>query len=171
MTPNYHPEFLTATILNWNHLLADDKMKMIVLTSLEWLVTNKKCEVNAFVIMPNHIHLLWKIADGFVRTDVQGAFFSFTAHAFKKELKLNNAELERYRVNDADRTYQFWERNPMLKECFTESFFQQKLEYIHYNPCQPHWNLAAIPEEYLWSSASYYELQDMRYSWLTHYKD
>ncbi len=117
MLINYHPEFLTATILNWNNLFEDDKMKMIVLNSLKWLVQQKRCEINAFVIMPNHIHLLWKIADGFTRTEVQGAFFSFTAHEFKKALRLNDGILNSYLVNDADRTYQFWERNPLIKEC------------------------------------------------------
>jgi putative transposase len=70
MLQTYHPEFLTATILNWNHLLARDQMKTIVVDSLHWLVQNKRCTVNAFVIMPNHIHLLWKIADGFERKEV-----------------------------------------------------------------------------------------------------
>ncbi len=168
---NYHPEFLTATILNWNHLLQDDKMKMIILNSLEWLVQQKRCVVNAFVIMPNHIHLLWKITDGVPRTKAQGAFFSFTAHAFMKTLRLNDGIPDSYLVNNADRTYQFWERNPLIKECYTEAFFLQKLDYIHNNPCQPKWDLAQIPEQYVWSSAAFYELQNLRYHWLTHYKE
>jgi putative transposase len=114
MLQTYHPEFLTATILNWNHLLARDQMKTIVVDSLHWLVQNKRCTVHAFVIMPNHIHLIWKIADGFERKEVQGAFFSFTAHAFKKILKEQPKELELYRVEDAERNYQFWERNPLM---------------------------------------------------------
>jgi hypothetical protein len=30
MLQTYHPEFLTATILNWKHLLAREQMKTIV---------------------------------------------------------------------------------------------------------------------------------------------
>jgi putative transposase len=40
-------------------LLARDQMKTIVADSLQWLVQNKRCTVNAFVIMPNHIHLIF----------------------------------------------------------------------------------------------------------------
>lgn len=58
---NYHTEFLTGTIYNWEHLLAKDDFKNIILDSFQWLVNNKKCSINAFVLMPNHIHLLWKI--------------------------------------------------------------------------------------------------------------
>lgn len=82
-----HPEFLTATILKWQHLLKDDKCKQIIIDSLQWLTKQNRCKIYAFVIMPNHIHLLWKIADGFERTEVQGAFFSYTAHQFKKYLQ------------------------------------------------------------------------------------
>ncbi len=156
MPQNYHTEFLTVTIFNWEHLLPTDDFKNILLGSFHWLVKQKKCTINAFVLMPNHIHLLWKISDGFERKDVEGALFSFTAHEFKKCLKNNNPmQMEKHLVNKSDREYQFWERTPMVKECWTKKFFQQKLNYIHFNPCQPHWNVAASPEEYKWSSAMF----------------
>ena len=172
MHQNYHTEFLTGTIFNWEHLLATDDFKNILLGSFQWLVKQKKCTINAFVLMPNHIHLLWKISDGFERKDVEGAFFSFKAHEFKRRLKKNNpTHLEKYFVNNSDREYQFWERNPMVKECWTKKFFQQKLNYIHFNPCQPHWNLATSPEEYKWSSARFYETGIKDFDWLTHFND
>ena len=55
--------------------------------------------------MPNHIHLLWKMADGYKREEVQGALFSFTGHAFKKLLKQKTGELNLYKVSDADREF------------------------------------------------------------------
>jgi hypothetical protein len=30
------------------------------------------------------------------------------------------------------------------------------MNYIHNNPCQPHWNLSETAEGYLWSSARFY---------------
>ena len=172
MPTSYYPEFITATILKWQHLLADDECKQIVIDSLQWLTKQNRCKVYAFVIMPNHIHLLWKIADGFERTEVQGAFFSYTAHQFKKYLQdTNELMLQDYFVGDADRIYQFWERDSRVKECRTHPFFMQKLEYIHNNPCQPHWNLATIPEEYKWSSAAFYESNSNEFHWLTHYAE
>lgn len=101
---NYHTEFLTGTIFGWNHLLKDDSHKDIIVDSLQWLATKQKCIVNAFVIMPNHFHLIWKISDGFEREKVQGAFFSFAAHKFKEKLNRNNSTLlESYLVNKVDR--------------------------------------------------------------------
>lgn len=60
--------FFTATILNWNHLLAEDKYKNIILESLLHLHTKRNVKIYAFVIMPNHIHLIWKI-EGVVGAD------------------------------------------------------------------------------------------------------
>jgi len=172
MLKNYHTEFLTGTIFNWNHLLREDIYKQIVVDSFQWLVKERKCIINAFVIMPNHFHLIWKISDGFERKNVQGALFSFTAHEFKKQLKKYNLEfLENHFVNKTDRDFQFWEREPMIKECWTKDFFRQKLNYTHFNPCQPHWNLADVPENYKYSSARFYETGIKNFDFLTHFND
>ena len=169
----YYAEFFTASISNWQELLRDDYFKQIIVDALQWLVTKKRCAVYGFVIMPNHIHLLWRIGEGLERQMVQGALLSFTAHAFKKHLKQQNASLlKSFYVDAKDRNYQFWQREPMVKEVWTERFLLQKLNYIHYNPCQPHWQLAAVPEDYKWSSALFYERNIIEpYTWLTHYKD
>jgi len=47
----------------------------------------------------------------------------------------------------------------------------QKLNYIHQNPTQAHWNLGNSPEDYQYSSASYYYKQDSTFDFLTHFSD
>ena len=85
------------------------------------------------------LHLLWKISDDMERSEVQGALLSYTAHLFKKHLKATHPqELQTYHVADADRTYQFWERNPNVRACWSGPYLLQKLHYLHHNPCQPH---------------------------------
>jgi len=57
----------------------------------------------------------------------------------------------------------------MVKETWSEKFFLQNLNYIHQKPCQPHWMLAALPEDYKWLSAMFYEKNIIEpYNWLTH---
>jgi hypothetical protein len=54
------------------------------------------------------MHLLWRIASGLERELVEGALLSFTAHAFKKRLKQQNASmLKTFYVDSKDRDYQF----------------------------------------------------------------
>ena len=167
---NYHVEFFTATILRWQHLLAADTYKQIIIDSLQWLSREGRCIIYGFVIMPNHIHLLWRISNNHGRPEVQGAFLSYTAHRFKKMLSQHSTQkLSSYFVGDADRTYQFWERDSLVKECWSEAFLLQKLNYIHNNPCQAHWNLAILPEDYSWSSAGLYKNGESEFDWLQHY--
>lgn len=59
----------------------------------------------------------------------------------------------------------------MVKECWNEWFLEEKLEYIHQNPLQEHWLLATMPEDYYWSSASFYIRNENHFKFLTHYKD
>ncbi|WP_369426430.1 hypothetical protein [Pontibacter anaerobius] len=61
MHEQQHIAFFTATILEWKHLLKPDKYKQIIVDSLGYLVEQKRVKVYAFVIMPNHLHLLWKM--------------------------------------------------------------------------------------------------------------
>jgi REP element-mobilizing transposase RayT len=52
--------FFTATINNWMKMLEEDKAKQIVVDSLQYLSDNRKINVYGFVLMPNHIHLIWQ---------------------------------------------------------------------------------------------------------------
>ena len=53
--------FWTATIRNWIHLMKDDRFKQIVISSLEFLSDKGLVDIFCFVIMPNHIHLIWRV--------------------------------------------------------------------------------------------------------------
>ena len=53
--------FWTATINNWKHLLETDAMKMEIISSLQWLKARELISVYAYVIVPNHMHLIWHV--------------------------------------------------------------------------------------------------------------
>jgi hypothetical protein len=47
----------------------------------------------------------------------------------------------------------------------------KKLDYMHYNPLQPHWQLCNDPVRYRFSSAKFYEMEEDEFKILTHYMD
>jgi hypothetical protein len=61
----HHTQFFTSTIYQWKRLLKDDEYKQIIIDSLLFLEKEGSISVNAFVIMPNHLHLIWQIQDGY----------------------------------------------------------------------------------------------------------
>ncbi len=153
----YELHFFTATILEWKHLLANDRYKDIILDTLQYLVANKRIHLHAYVIMSNHLHILWHIINPHKREDVQRDFLKFTAQMVLKDLRNNNPDLlnELY-VGARDRKHQVWERNPLTVELWSEDVMKQKLDYIHNNPVKA--ALCSQPEDYKYSSASYYSL-------------
>ena len=84
--PVYLPPFFTATILEWNPLLKLDKYKEIIIRSLQYLTANKQITLYAFVIMNNHIHLIWQALPGKTPEQVQHSFMKYTAQQIKFDL-------------------------------------------------------------------------------------
>jgi REP-associated tyrosine transposase len=168
----YYPQFFTATILEWKHLLTNDKYKDIILNSLRFLVNEKRILVYAFVIMPNHMHTIWQIQGGHEREDVQRDFLKFTAQNMKYDLKENDRDLLReFEVDAKDRQYQFWERNPLSVDIYSREVFLEKLNYIHGNPVQGKWNLCRYPEDYKYSTAKFYHAGIDDWGFVTHFAD
>ena len=114
--PTHWPQFYTVTILEWKHLLKPDKYKDIIIQSLQYLTANKQITLYAFVIMSNHIHLIWQALAGKTPEQIQHSFMKFTAQQIKFDLVENHPlVLDKFRVNAKDRLYQFWERNSLCK--------------------------------------------------------
>ena len=54
------------------------------------------------------------------------------------------------------------------KECYSNEFVYQKLEYIHKNPVSKKWQLVNDYTDYLFSSAAFYERGIKNYDKLLH---
>jgi len=83
-------------------------------------------------------------------------FLKFTAQKIQRDLIKNHPRvLSHFFVDAADRKYQFWERNPLSVEIWSEKVLKQKLRYLHENPVRA--GLCRFPEEYKYSSALFYK--------------
>lgn len=120
--------------------------------------------------MPNHIHLIWRIKELYKRSDVRRDFLKYTAQQIKFDLEKNHKNvLVFFEVNQKDRKYQIWERNPLSIDLYSREVLIQKLDYIHNNPIQKRWKLSDLPENYYFSSAKHYLKNDANWDFITHY--
>jgi putative transposase len=164
--------FYTDTISQFRHLLTNDECKMIIMRSFQYLVANELVKIYSYVIMPNHIHLLWNILKPNGKENPAGSFAKFTAHQFKKYLLQTSASsLQYYQSEKEDRQYQFWKRDPLAIPISTENILIEKLNYIHNNPVKEKWALCQYPEQYKWSSAKFYLNGEDEFGIVTHFKD
>ena len=79
--------------------------------------------------------------------------------------------LEEYATNQKDRNYLFWQRDPLTILITDKNMSGKKLDYMHTNPLQPHWQLCKEPAEYRFSSAKFYETGEDEFNILTHLMD
>jgi len=132
--------FWTSVIKDWKHLLKTDDMKMIIIGSFQWLVKHELVHIYGYVIMDNHIHVLWEQLKMNGKETPKESFEKFTGHMFLKRLKGDAESLEEYSTEQKDRNYLFWQRDPLAILITDKKMAGEKLDYMHNNPLQPHWH-------------------------------
>jgi len=161
--PNFNPDFLyfvTTNAVSHFHLFQHDSAKRGIVDSFHFLRASGRMNLYVFVVMPNHIHFIARFSADYTLSDMMRDFKRHTARQIIRELQAKGNEkplsLLRQANTDARQEYKVWEDNYDGRDVFSSEFLQQKMDYIHWNPCQPQWKLAENPEEYLWSSARFY---------------
>ena len=159
--------YYTQSIHKMKPLLKDDHLKLEVIQTLKYLTDKGLIQLYAFVIMHNHIHLLWKMLK-IGRESPAASFSKYTGRQFKIYLE-GKGLLGQYQSEKKDRNFQFWKRDPLAIPISSEKIFFQRLDYIHYNPVKA--GLCAIPEEYRWGSAVFYLGGKDEFEMLTRYPE
>ena len=103
--------FWTTTINKWQHLLKPAENKMIAINSLKWLVQKELVKIYGYVIMPNHIHLIWEQLKMNGKELPKNSFEKFTAKTLLNNMQMSNsAALKNYLIDATDRSYNIWQR-------------------------------------------------------------
>lgn len=140
--------FLTLTVQRWYYLFDRHHRWHIMSESLRYCQDNKGLELNGYVFMLNHIHLIVTSPDvaGFLRD-----FKRYTSAKFRSNLETTEPTVLKLFV-DAQGSYRFWMETNAPKKIENPAFYNQKLNYIHENPVRK--GYVARPEHWLWSSAN-----------------
>jgi REP element-mobilizing transposase RayT len=157
--------FWTATIHQWLPLLEPDENKQMVIDYLKKLSDADLITVYGFVIMPNHIHLLWQQNKLNGKETPKGSLLKYTGHELLKQLKVQGKS-SMVEVNMANKKHEIWQRDALGIRIFTKKVALQKLNYIHQNPLRGKWNLSKDDISYPFSSAEYYATGHDRFGFL-----
>ena len=156
--------FITFTCHQWLPLIDTTNGYDIIYNWFEHL-KSKGHYINGYVIMPNHVHALISFVNtGQSINTIIGNGKRFMAYEIIQRLQQQGEtgllhQLSRTietKRKENNKQHNVWELSFDWKECRSNEFIWQKLNYIHNNPCVSKWQLAANAMKYLHSSAKYY---------------
>ncbi|MGN6399081.1 MAG: transposase [Flavisolibacter sp.] len=156
--------FITFTCHGWLPLIEKAGGYSALYNFFEVLKT-KGHSITAYVIMPNHVHLLLHYTgEGCLLNTLIGNGKRFMAYEIIKKLKEKGEETllktlkEGVQAKDREKgqLHVVWKDSFEVKQCRTKAFLLQKLQYLHNNPVSGKWMLAPSSVEYLHSSARFY---------------
>ncbi len=127
--------FITTRLKEEGRFLTEREAEMVVNTLLDSL-TRKEIALYAYVIMPNHMHIL-------IKPIICG---------FSKAMQLIKGRSSR-QVNRGN----FWQKGFFDFGILSEKKFREKFNYIHFNPVK--WCLVEKAEDYKYSSAPAYKVE------------
>ena len=162
----YTTYFCTFTCFNWIHLFEITQSYDLVYDWFKVLKTKYNCDVVAYVIMPNHLHVILYFREaGFSLNKIISNGKRFIAYEIIKRIQKKGAMQLLQKLSDelTEREKRKGQKHKVFTDSFdakpiySEKFFLQKLNYIHNNPVKGKWNLAKDFSEYEHSSASFYE--------------
>jgi putative transposase len=147
--------FFTATIHKWYPLLLQEGNQELIVRYLKKLCEDGLLTVYGFVLMPNHIHLIWQQNKLNGKETPQGSLLKYTAHEFLKKLKAFG-QSKMYELNAANKKHEIWQRDSLSIELYSKKVALQKLDYIYFIPVKGKWQLSKDDVSYHYSSARFY---------------
>lgn len=154
--------FMTFTVVEWIDLFSRKVYRDILIKNMKYCQNNKDLAVGAFVIMSNHLHVIWQSKSGKL-SDTLRDFKSFCTKELIATIKQENESRKGWllhmfgfygRTTGQNKEYKIWSGDNHPEEITSEIFLRSKLNYIHENPVRA--GIVNHPQDYIYSSASNY---------------
>jgi putative transposase len=152
--------FVTATVVDWIDVFTRNIYRDILLNSFRFCQLNQGLQVHAWVLMPNHFHMICSFINnsnpGLVIKNIK----SFTAIKLIDAIINNQQESRKQwmldlfeqngKANKSNYRFQFWkhENHPVLLN--NEKMYVQRLNYLHENPVRA--GFVTGPQDWLYGS-------------------
>lgn len=158
--------FLTLTVVDWVDVFTRPAYRHIIVDSLKYCQKEKGLIIYAWCLMSNHLHLIAAGKINYDLSDILRDFKKFTSKKLLTSISRENESRKTWMLNSFEfagrydtkiKNYKFWKNGNEAKELISNSFTQQKLDYLHNNPVTA--EIVDSPEHYIYSSARDYSGQ------------
>jgi putative transposase len=156
--------FITSTVVDWIDVFTRTVYCDILLNSFRFCQQNQGLQIHAWVVMPNHFHMICSFINNAKPGLVIKNIKSFTALRLIDAIINNSKESRKHwmldlfehhgKNNKSNYRFQFWqhENHPVLLD--NKKMFDQRFNYLHNNPAKA--GLVYEPQDWKYSSASDY---------------
>jgi putative transposase len=155
----YH--YLTFSCFQRRWLFQSEEIYGMFITALDNARQSLGFKLTAFVIMPNHVHLLLKPATETTVSEILKAIkrpFSFRLQKLASE-KMPDLYREASIVKGNAVVWRFWQVGGGYdRNIFSQSELEEKVNYMHNNPVRM--NLVVDAVDWKWSSARFWILNE-----------
>jgi len=160
--------FITFSVIEWIDVFSRECYKEILVDSIKFSIANKGLIVHAWVIMPNHVHMIVSAMQGHDLMGIIRDIKKFTSRKITEAIKENVQESRKQWMlwlfksaaakNSNNNDYQFWQQDNHPIELITKEMIDQRLNYLHENPVKA--GLVWEPADYKYSSGIDYYKQE-----------
>ncbi|MEO7310556.1 MAG: transposase [Chitinophagaceae bacterium] len=162
--------FVTSTVVGWADVFTRDIYRNILLDSFRFCQQKQGLNIHAWVLMPNHFHMICSFRDGHQPGMVLKNIKSFTAIKIIDAVIKNHQEsrkdwllplFEQHgKQQKSNFRYQFWqhENHPILLD--NKVMYLQRMHYLHENPVRAGFVIHGY--DWLYSSAIDYYLEPQK---------
>jgi REP element-mobilizing transposase RayT len=133
--------FVTFSVVEWLPVFVREESCRMITDSFNFCQEHKHLRINAYVIMPTHLHAMLFDEDfdpdrlqqtltdlrKFTGSQLVGYCTTHMPACFARTLRAASGK---------DRQHRFWQAGIHPEAIYTQSFWQQKLDYLHDNPCR-----------------------------------
>ena len=164
-----HSYFFTSKTVDGIAVLQFQRAREILLSLMDFYREKYKTRIQAYVIMPNHLHLIINSREGkniksFMQNLLRKSSIRIVGY-FEEDLKQSVDPVKCRRILQTFRNHArkpskhaVWKEKSRGVPIYTDRIMKIKLDYIHNNPLRA--RLVKDPQDYLYSSFRNYYLND-----------
>lgn len=123
--------FITSSCFDKKPLFSSPTAFRILSDSLDWMEAEKRWEWLCFMVMPDHLHLVFILGANSSLSQVMKSYKSFTGRELKRELNLGHPA---------------WQEQYFERKVRTEDELRKIVEYCYLNPFRK--GLVKAPKDY-----------------------
>ncbi|KPL03823.1 MAG: hypothetical protein AMJ90_03015 [candidate division Zixibacteria bacterium SM23_73_2] len=131
--------YVTTSVVDLKHVFTNKKYYEILIFSLEFLKEKYNFRIIAYVLMPNHIHVIINFYEKPMVSEVMRDFKKYTSFKIRKlcEIEKRVEMLDYLRKNAENlsgQKFKLWDDRFDCLVITNEKTLRTKIEYIHNNP-------------------------------------